>query len=177
MDISFDGDVQLTDCTVDSLFWLSSFYPQEPLVLEHCLVKGNIYMVYQEAGAFQISHNTILGSFTYSGTGTHSSYHDFRSNVVLGDCSVDAGPGSAVVSHNDVLGDIAVSASGGSVSDNFSEDPLFCDEFSADYSLEDCSPCVGAAHDGGDVGAYPVGCACMVPVQQQSWGRIKALFR
>ena len=169
-------ELRLQQCVLDSVNWWGSCHPYYPLEMERCLVNGNISMRYQTSGAFKLEHNTILGSFLYSGDGTHGTYHHLRSNVVLGNCTIDAGYGDVNVTHNDVLGELDVSASG-SVHANFSADPLFCGASSSDYTLEDCSPCVGAAHDGTDVGAYPVGCPCVVAAERTTWGALKALYR
>jgi len=39
-------------------------------------------------------------------------------------------------------------------------DPELCDTAGGSYYIESCSPCVGAASDGGDIGAWGVGCPC-----------------
>ena len=43
-------------------------------------------------------------------------------------------------------------------SNNIDLDPLFCDVSSADFTLYDNSPCVGAGQDGVNIGAYGIGC-------------------
>jgi hypothetical protein len=94
----------------------------------------------------------------------------------MGQTSILAGLPLAVT-HNDFAGGAYIDVPGDSVFANISEDPLFCDPASLDYTLEDCSPCVGAAHDGGDIGAFGVGCECIIAVEGVSWGRIKNLYR
>jgi hypothetical protein len=63
---------------------------------------------------------------------------------------------------------------------NFSEDPLFCDVEEGDYTLDGCSPCLPGNHpdgvDCGLIGALGQGCGA-TPVEETSWGRIKALYR
>jgi hypothetical protein len=82
-----------------------------------------------------------------------------------------------VVTHNDFAGGFTVVDPGDSVHSNISLPPLLCDAASGDYTLQECSPCVGAAHDGGDIGAFGVGCQCVTAVREVTWGKIKSLFR
>jgi hypothetical protein len=71
--------------------------------------------------------------------------------------------GNPVISCSDIYwnagGDEICGTDGGG---NFSEDPLFCDAGSGDYSLQDASPCL--ARDGcGRVGALGQGCPTHIP--------------
>ena len=61
----------------------------------------------------------------------------------------------------------------------FSEDPLLCDVAGNDATLCADSPCQPSGNDWDElVGAYGVGCGpCGSPVEETSWGTIKALFR
>lgn len=63
------------------------------------------------------------------------------------------------------------------LSNNFSEDPEFCGFDIADYRLYDTSPCLpgGRSPCGELVGALDQGCDS--PVEESSWGRVKALYR
>jgi len=59
---------------------------------------------------------------------------------------------------------------------NISEDPLFCDVPSGDYTIDASSPCAPANNDCSVlIGALDVGCDA--PVERASWSGIKALFR
>lgn len=59
----------------------------------------------------------------------------------------------------------------------FSEDPLFCDAESGDYSLEECSPCADP-YGCGQVGAFGVGCPCSnVGTETTTWSAIKSMYR
>jgi hypothetical protein len=139
-----------------------------------CLVHGNVSV---DVGWLDYvwKHNTILGDFSISSpVGVFS--QGIRGNIVMGQTSILAGLPLAVT-HNDFAGGAYIDVPGDSVFANISEDPLFCDPASLDYTLEDCSPCVGAAHDGGDIGAFGVGCECIIAVEGVSWGRIKNLYR
>jgi len=62
---------------------------------------------------------------------------------------------------------------------NFSADPLFCGVSRLDLLLRADSPCAPGNHPAGAgcalVGARPVGCGG-VPIEERSWGAIKAMF-
>lgn len=58
---------------------------------------------------------------------------------------------------------------------DFYEDPLFCDPFTGDYTLQECSPCV-YGYGCGQVGAYGVGCGPSKTVSA-TWGAIKSMYR
>jgi len=59
---------------------------------------------------------------------------------------------------------------------NLHADPLFCDAPGDDFTLDVPSPCTAAnAPACGLIGAYDIGCDS--PVQAESWGAIKAMYR
>lgn len=63
-----------------------------------------------------------------------------------------------------------------SVSD-FSDDPLFCNAATHDFSLQACSPCADRVGCG-QIGAYGVGCPCGgVSTEPTTWGAIKSMYR
>jgi len=65
------------------------------------------------------------------------------------------------------------------VNGNICEDPLFCwDENPvAPYTLHDGSPCAPEQNPAcGPIGAWDVGCE-VTPVEEISWGSVKAMFR
>jgi hypothetical protein len=63
--------------------------------------------------------------------------------------------------------------------DNLVVDPLFCGVTAGDFTLCANSPCLPGVNSWGElVGAYDTGCeSCDSPVEDASWGRIKALWR
>jgi hypothetical protein len=160
---------------------LSSFTYEDPdgwheamVTLTGCLVHGDVSV--DAARIHHVwKHNTILGGFGVDNP-VGAYWQAVRGNIVMGEASIVAGWPFAVT-HNDFAGGAYIDVPGDSVFANISEDPLFCVPASHDYTLQDCSPCVGAAHDGGDIGAFGEGCECAVAVEDVSWGRIKSLYR
>jgi hypothetical protein len=185
LDRCVTGDVTCT------YIWEDEFVP---LSLRYCLVKGNLSVEPEWGTRTRISgrpsaardfyglrllHNTVLGDLLYPldvSYGWPADARWVRDNIVMGQTEIYGG-NLLVISHNDFVGGVEVTAPGDSVFANFSDDPLFCNPTAGNYALQDCSPCLGASHDGGDVGALGVGCICEVGVESASWGAIKALFR
>jgi hypothetical protein len=74
-------------------------------------------------------------------------------------------------------GDWVECAQGLGENGNISEDPSFCGAENDDYTLGVGSPCAPDHNpDCGLIGAWPVGCAGPVPVEETTWGRIKARY-
>lgn len=144
--------------------------------LTGCLVHGDVSVDVDIGWINHLwRHNTILGDFSVSAP--FGAYRQaVRGNIVMGEASIVAG-GPFAVTHNDFAGGAYVEVPGDSIFANISADPLFCGPGSLDYTLQECSPCVGTAHDGGDMGALGAGCECFVAVEEVSWGRIKSLYR
>lgn len=64
--------------------------------------------------------------------------------------------------------------------DDFSDDPLFCLDENLDepYTLHEGSPCLPENSPCGElVGAFGIGCDPVTPVEDASWGAIKAMYR
>jgi len=161
----------------DSLWYWDTNWPANPLTMSGCHVAGSLSLRLQTGGAFNLTHNTILGRILYEGSSTNSEHNRMRSNIVVAASDIDTGGDAAVISHNDFVGEATIVAPSGSAFANFSENPLFCDAPAGDYTLENCSPCIGAGHDGGDVGAFGSGCSCATVVSRATWGGIKAAYR
>ncbi|MBD3348126.1 MAG: hypothetical protein GF400_02885 [Candidatus Eisenbacteria bacterium] len=118
------------------------------------------------AGSVVDINDSIFGSSAIS----VAILSEFMSVVSIGYCDVAGGMSQ-------------VQSDGGSVewlSGNLFEDPLFCNP---PPLLEDCSPCLGAASDGGDIGCSAAGCVCgnQTSVDEGScdatWTEIKFLFK
>jgi hypothetical protein len=125
----------------------------------------------------RLFHNTILGDLLYDGENCDPLYHHVKSNIVMGRADIGSGD-CMVLTHNDVLGGLHA-APGDSVFSNISVDPLFCSGSTGDYTVAKDSPCVGSAHDAGDIGAFGVGCGLQsIEVHGgMTWGRIKDIYR
>ncbi len=175
----YDNDVTLNDCVIEDVSRSWNEYPGFPLRMTGCLVTDNFDMFGDVAGC-RLIHNTFLGWFYYDAEDA-SPYSAIRSNIFDWYTTI-VGPMSSsnlAVTHNDFAYEpwthIGVEADS-LFANLWYEDPLFC---GSDHTIEDCSPCVLAAHDGGDIGAFGVGCECTLPnaVETMSWGRIKGLYR
>jgi hypothetical protein len=191
--IRVGSDLYLDGCTVAGDASLIGGYAVTMTVhtgrvkLSESLVEGNLTVHVPELGGMsqtvwaRLWHNTILGDFTCdydTWEAVSEGPEGIRDNIVLGTTLIDVPfMPTPVVTHNDFVGGFTVVDPGDSVHSNVSLPPLFCDPACADYSLQDCSPCVGTAHDGGDIGAFGVGCECVTAVREETWGRIKSLFR
>lgn len=186
------GDLQLYDCVVAGPIDICarigvSDNGSWDLIMESTLIQGDLDVYYENMDdmaycVVQLTHSTIIGDliteFWMWYWGSIAPYR-VRGNIVLGETVLDGDPEwwpYTTVSHNDFVGGFVASAFPDSIYANISEPPLFCDAGIADYQLQDCSPCVGAAHDGGDIGAFGVGCTCVSLVRETTWGRVKAMF-
>ena len=141
-------------------------------VLSNCTLSGNsggtqAGGIYCRDGAAVIAENTIIG-FSTDGAAVY--------------CGSD---GAATLTCCDVFGN-AGGDWAGCIADqylvdgNFSEDPLFClgDNLGEPYSLHGGSPCLPENSPcGALVGAFDEGCEPVTPVENASWGALKALFR
>lgn len=187
--------IYLEDCTLGDLEYPhGGGYDYPDLSLVSCLVSGSLIIESQWRDAaggvrstrherqyecFRLLHNTILGDLRSSADLYYTwpmSTHWVRGNIVVGHTELNCDH-FLVVTHNDFVGGLSVTAPSDSVFANICADPLFCAPSVGDYSLQDCSPCVGASYDGGDVGALVAGCDCLVATETSSWGRIKGMFR
>jgi hypothetical protein len=188
-------EIMLDRCVVGELraTYEGWCYPVHvPLSLRYCLVEGSVIVESEWASAvlasadpggqrqiwgLRLLHNTILGDLVYpvDVPVQWSDEHWVRGNIVVGQTELYGGD-FLVISHNDFLGGFEYQVHSDSIYANISQPPLFCDPLGQDYTLEDCSPCVGASHDGGNMGAFDVGCDCTA-VLRKSWGAIKGMFR
>lgn len=89
-----------------------------------------------------------------------------------------SGPGPEIT-HCCVYGNAGGDSLGGNYHHNMFVNPLFCDAAGDDYTLCADSPCA-EANNSWDllIGAHDIGCPeCDDPVDDRSWGTIKAMFR
>lgn len=172
------------------------------LTVNGCLFVGNSTTAYiggairvYECASVEIASCTMVGNQALSGSGVHAAGCAIdvdRTIVAFGEGSYGQGGegiscssgAEASVSCSDVYGN----ASGDwvdciedqyGINGNISEDPLFCDPESGDFTLQDCSPCAPFTPPNPEcdlIGARPVGCGGS-PAIKTSWGGVKALFR
>jgi predicted outer membrane repeat protein len=164
-------------------------------VLRHCTLTGNLAPI---GGAVEISiecspsfmNCTLSGnSSTYTGVVTcgelcyvtientiisHSPQGEavtcWDSDATLTCCDVYRNAGG------DWIGCLAGQYG---VNGNICEDPLFCldEHLDAPYTLHENSPCAPEQNPAcGLIGAWDVGCG-VTPVEEMSWGSVKAMFR
>jgi hypothetical protein len=126
-------------------------------------------------GPLVIHHNTIIGGSGIFGQG--SSVATITNNIVAHAATdgIIAFGATFTVECNDFW-DNQTDYAGGA--NNFSADPLFCDESGGDYGLREDSPCTALNSPAGCglVGARDVACASTL-VARESWGAIKSKFR
>lgn len=152
--------------------------------ISRCLFTGDVDVLADYKGSptvsrgllgYALEHNTVLGELAFDMATSEHSFDDYiRSNIVVGP-SVIRCVYAITVSHNDFAGGLTIDAPAAYVEANILDDPWFCDPHVGDYTVHEKSACNGAAHDGGVIGAYGVGCG--VPVEQGTWGSIKAKYR
>jgi hypothetical protein len=188
------SDLQLIRCTVEGDASLIGGTAMTAGVftgishVEESFVAGDLTVEVWEHPSYPITtkafvgHSTILGDFICD-YDTPAGWQGYQpqgvvSNIIGGSSYVNLEfIDFPVVTHNDFVGGYTVLGPPDNVHSNMSEPPLFCDPDAGNYGLQECSPCVGAAHDGGDMGLFGVQCACVTVVVHKSWGSIKAMYR
>ncbi len=180
--MSNDNTVAFYDCVINEMGHGWSSYPGFRLTLEGCLV--GYFTLLSQAGNVRFVHNTFHEYF-YCQLDDDLPGSAIRSNIFTSYAQIvaEGGPGSdprLPVTHNLFMDDETyVTALYDSLFTNlWYEDPRFCG-YSPHHGIEDCSPCIGAAHDGGIIGAFGIGCDCTLvnAVEETSWGKIKSLYR
>jgi len=138
-----------------------------------CTFRANSAVEY--GGALCMCHNAlaITGcTFVYNGSPDGSAIYGFNTTPTITNTILAFGTeGNAIfcpesefaVAHCCVFGNPGGDALCGSVHDNLFVDPLLCDAGAEEVWLQDCSPCLGAGADGGDIGARGPGCICGDP--------------
>jgi nitrous oxidase accessory protein NosD len=107
------------------------------------------------------------------------------SSLIMGCSSLQIGAGNPAVPIPGTGSDRCVQAFSAS-STNRVEDPKFCTDPPADYTLQSCSPCVdnntcttslGKENRGAAPDNTECGCGGLISVDAASWGQIKAMYR
>lgn len=117
--------------------------------------------MYLDSGTGSLTRNLV--AFTSIGTGVHTA----EGHGPIPTCFDVYGNGDG--NYSGSMGDLT------GFNHNFSLDPKLCGYFTDDYRLMDTSPCGSGAVPCGQVGAF--GVSCDSPVEETSWGRLKALWR
>ena len=136
--------------------------------LTNCTFAGNAA---EEGGGIDCPDASVtlarcIIAFSGSGEGVRCNDPD---DVTLSCCDVYGNAGGDWVGH--IAGQDLIR-------DNFSDDPLFCGEDNPDepFTLHSDSPCASDNNPAcGLVGAWGVGCE--TPVEETSWGSMKAMYR
>jgi len=174
----------LGDIDLQPEFWLNSGHSWTELryctVLGDFLIDGVNDFQYYPFAWVELHHNTFVGDVVHEWHDMDMPICFMRGNIVLGQsvfesfgCEI-----AFVATYNDFAGGLThATVAPDSVYGNIYVDPLMCGPALDDFTLQDCSPCVGTAHDGGDMGAYGVGCGCYTAVTPITWGRLKAMYR
>jgi hypothetical protein len=162
-------------------------------VVQYNVIIGNRMgiMINYNNGDPLVDHNTIVfnsdcgiqvyvGNWTVvSGVATITNnivYENSNSGIYRASDSTTKDPPMPIVDYNDVFSNGYLDY--GSVlpgANDISADPVFCMP-PMNLDLDETSPCVGAGSGGGNMGALKVGCE-PTPVENESWGVIKSLFR
>jgi predicted outer membrane repeat protein len=137
---------------------------------------------------------TISGNFAVEGSGASIRNSDHPVTLTLehtivafnqgGEAVICGGMATAESTCSDIFGHaggdwVGCMAGQLGVSGNISEDPLFCNPASGDFTLAEGSPCAPFSPPNPEcalIGALPVGCGATA-VRTTTWGFIKGAFR
>jgi len=139
---------------------------------ENCIFEstGQNILIWGGAGEFR--------NCLFVGDGEIAVVAEFLACIIMSDLGSGAIGSTVLVC--DVLGSVHPAIDVSSANFNFSLDPQFCGiPGSGNYFLQSSSPCLPENNPYGFpglVGPLPVGCGT-VPVQEQTWGSIKAMYR
>jgi predicted outer membrane repeat protein len=150
---------------------------------------GNGGAIYADYTAVAVTNCTFSDNWSDGGGG---SVHCWNSDPVLTNCIIafgtsgpavfcEAGTENPALTCCDLYGNaggdwVGCIAGQSGVNGNVSADPLFCDRPGDDYTIDALSPCAAPNSGGcGVIGALGVGCDS--PVEDTSWGAIKARYR
>jgi hypothetical protein len=181
------------DCTADNRAGGISFNNVDgPSVIRGCAVYDNTAVSYPGGGIFlngvvdvTIENCTIVrntGAF-YSGAIYLESSFDhstlLKNSVVALNSGTPATGFSLDSTHNIVYQNADGDSLPGTHTVNLFTNPLFCDVDLDDFTVCADSPCLPTVNDWDElVGVYDSGCpGCDSPVEESSWGAVKALFR
>ncbi|MCK4414821.1 MAG: right-handed parallel beta-helix repeat-containing protein, partial [Candidatus Eisenbacteria sp.] len=165
--------------------------------ISDCLIYGNT--ADESGGAVWCgtgSATFINCSMAYNEAGSGAGGIDCGSaTITLGNTIIAFSTGGQAIAGNASLSccDLYGNAGGDWVGDiasqygldgNISEDPIFCDPWDDDFTLQSDSPCAPFSLPNPEcdlIGSEPIGCepptAVLPPAEDATWGGVKALFR
>jgi hypothetical protein len=145
----------------------------------------------QGAGALHLQSgtNTVTDCTLVENTYHQITVYGVNSSVFISNCVIADSPdgvsigvnadGNGFATHCILYGNALGDEPACSHSENMYVDPLFCDAEADDYTLCEDSPALAANNPWiEDAGAFGAACpACGSPVEDATWGAVKALFR
>ncbi|MBN2565922.1 MAG: right-handed parallel beta-helix repeat-containing protein [Candidatus Eisenbacteria bacterium] len=160
------------------------------LTVSCCLFDGNTASSTYEGGAvFSNSSSDVYSGCTFVDNESDAVRVYNAPDLRVTNCIIAATVGGCAVyqqdsdemevSHCVVFGNADGDSLPAHHHDNLFVDPLFCDVSTGDYTHCSDSECLPPYNGWGElVGVYGEGCdACNTPVENASWGEVKALFR
>ncbi len=131
-------------------------------------------------GWTDVSYCTIVHNYSSTQAAIAASGHHhggsptISNSIVAFNSCVGAVQGGPSITHNIVFGNAGGDSLPGNHFNNLFADPLLCDVYAGNVA-----PCADSPAINWGAGAYEeAGCGpCQTPVEQASWGTIKALFR
>jgi Periplasmic copper-binding protein (NosD)/Dockerin type I domain/Right handed beta helix region len=141
-------------------------------VIENNLISDNsTYDIHCYYSPMKIINNTITYSYDVNSHvyiyGSDTDTVLVKNNIIAyaNGYGIHLQPGSNALSYyNDVFGNATADYYGLMPGMGcFSEDPLFCDTTTQDFTLASTSPCIGTGEGGANIGAFGVGCDAPSP--------------
>lgn len=155
-DIFFYAHSDMGDSTI--------YVDNSSLELNYCVIKSSpdAYGIYCISGSsVRVIHNTILDHKKEGGIRFDDSCEMvIKSNILMGNSfginNVSKMFASPNISHNLLWKNSTDYNNCKKGSGDISDDPLFVNPLKEDYRLKRSSPCIGAAHDATEIGAFPL---------------------
>ncbi|MBD3348608.1 MAG: hypothetical protein GF400_05370 [Candidatus Eisenbacteria bacterium] len=148
---------------------------------------GAVFCRTDAEGDFTLQNCTIVYNSAETGGGICSSGSSSSSEFLITQCVIaysTTGSSLQRIDYSPVTADLSLAYGnqGGDMmfgTDRLLyEDPMFCDVASDDYNLCEESPCRSVNNEWGFLmGSFRQTCECDTPVEETSWGSIKAMFR
>jgi len=148
---------------------------QSWVTVHNSVFHGNIgyagYAVYANSGVININHCTFAENYVNYDPGEEASaiYASSNSVVNISNSILWENSTSLYAYENGIINVQYSNVQGGWEGEgNIDADPLFCDPEAGDYILAESSPCVGTGLNGTNMGAWGIGCAEPVSLNEIS---------